>query len=330
VPAFIDQEVAFIQAPQDYRDYKPGSFSGAMYYSYEYFFEVPMQVRSERNAIIFSGTMGLIRKSVLQEIGGWSEWCVTEDAEVSLRVLKCEYKSLYFHKSLGRGLMPCTFAGLKHQRFRWWFGNIQILRKHWEVLMPWANLVDPDNHLTMAQRYYYLAGCAQWFSDAFNFAYLCFLVAGGTIKLISTNFTILPVTVPWIDFAGIFIFLNLWRLVRVIRNAQKISWGMAFRSMYSMFSVAWVVAWASFQALVRTRIAFLRAPKTIGNARVLDALFATQWEAGIGLLCLAMGFAVLSPGDRTPNTFFVGGLLIFQSSLYLTAPIYSLFYKSCG
>jgi cellulose synthase/poly-beta-1,6-N-acetylglucosamine synthase-like glycosyltransferase len=44
-----------------------------MYYSYEYFFEVPMPVRNERNAIIFSGTMGLIRKSVLQKIGGWSE-----------------------------------------------------------------------------------------------------------------------------------------------------------------------------------------------------------------------------------------------------------------
>ena len=27
--------------------------------------------------------MGLIRKSVLQEIGGWDEWCITEDAEAS-------------------------------------------------------------------------------------------------------------------------------------------------------------------------------------------------------------------------------------------------------
>jgi cellulose synthase/poly-beta-1,6-N-acetylglucosamine synthase-like glycosyltransferase len=179
VPAFTDSKVAFIQAPQDYRDYKPGSFAEAMYYSYEYFFEVPMQVRSEHNAIIFSGTMGLIRKSVLQEIGGWSEWCVTEDAEASLRVLKRGYKALYFHQSMGRGLMPCTFAGLKRQRFRWCFGNVQLLRKHWEALMPWAHWIDPENHLTQAQRYYYLAGCVQWFSDAFNFAFICFLVAGG-------------------------------------------------------------------------------------------------------------------------------------------------------
>jgi cellulose synthase/poly-beta-1,6-N-acetylglucosamine synthase-like glycosyltransferase len=330
VPAFTDPKVAFIQAPQDYRDYKPGSFSEAMYYSYEYFFEVPMQVRSERNAIIFSGTMGLIRKSVLQEVGGWSEWCVTEDAEVSLRVLKRGYTSLYYHKSLGRGLMPCTFTGLKRQRFRWCFGNIQILRKHWEALMPWAHWVDPENHLTWAQRYYYLAGCVQWFSDAFNFAYLCFLIAGGTIKLISSHFTILPITVPWINLATIFIFLNMWRLVWVIRNARKLSWGMAFRSMYSMFSVGWVVTLASFQALIRSRTAFLRTPKTVGKTRVLNALFATQWEAGLGLLCLAMGAAVLVVGDPTPNTYFVGGLLLIQSSLYLISPIYGLFYKSCA
>ncbi len=329
VPAFTDPKVAFIQAPQDYRDYKPGSFAEAMYYSYEYFFEVPMQVRSEHNAIIFSGTMGLIRKSVLQEIGGWSEWCVTEDAEASLRVLKRGYKSLYFHRSMGRGLMPCTFAGLKRQRFRWCFGNVQLLRKHWEALMPWAHWIDPENHLTQAQRYYYLAGCVQWFSDAFNFAFICFLVAGGAIKLVSSHFTILPITAPWISFASIYIFLNLWRLVWVIRNAFKVSWGMAFRSMYSMFSVGWVITLASFQALIQTRTAFLRTPKTFGKVRVLNALFATQWEAGIGLLCLVMGAAVLFLADRTLNTYFIGGLLLWQSSLYLTSPIYGLFYKSC-
>ena len=273
--------------------------------------------------------MGLIRKSVLQEIGGWSEWCVTEDAEASLRVLKLGYKSLYFHKSMGRGLMPCTFAGLKRQRFRWCFGNVQILRKHWEALMPWAHWVDPQNHLTQVQRYYYLAGCVQWFSDAFNFGFLCFLVAGGVIKLFSSHFTILPITVPWISFASIYIFLNLWRLIWVIRNALKVSWGLAFRSMYSMFSVGWVVTLASIQALIHSRTAFLRTPKTMSKVRVLNTLFLTHWETGIGIICLAVGLGILALADRTPNTYFVGGLLLWQSSLYLTSPIYGLFYKSC-
>jgi cellulose synthase/poly-beta-1,6-N-acetylglucosamine synthase-like glycosyltransferase len=330
VPTFTDPRLAFIQAPQDYRDYEPGSFSEAMYYSYEYFFEVPMPVRNEGNAIIFSGTMGLIRKSILQEIGGWSEWCITEDAEASLRVLKRGYKSLYYHQSMGRGLMPCNFAGLKKQRFRWCFGNIQILRQHWESLMPWASWIDPANKLSAVQRYFYLAGCLQWFTDAFNVAFVCFLAAGGLIKVFSSNFTILPVTIPWIAMAFIFILLNLWRFVWVLRIALKLSWGLAFRSMYGMFSVGWVVALASLQGLVQSKTAFLRTPKTIGDERVLNALFATQWEAVIGLLCLALGAAVFALADRTPNSFFIGGLLLWQSTLYLAAPAYSLYYKACN
>jgi cellulose synthase/poly-beta-1,6-N-acetylglucosamine synthase-like glycosyltransferase len=330
VPAFTDPQVAFIQAPQDYRDYTPGSYSEAIYYSYEYFFEVPMPVRNEHNAIIFAGTMGLIRKSILQEIGGWSEWCITEDAEASLRVLKLGYKALYYHRSLGRGLMPCTFAGLKRQRFRWCFGNIQILRKHWESLMPWAHWIDPQNRLTQAQRYFYLAGLVQWFTDAFNVAFLCFLVAGGMIKLYSSSFTILPTTFPWITLSFIFILLNIWRLVWVIRNALKLSLGLALRSLYGMFSVGWVVALAVFRGAIQSKTAFLRTPKTMGNVRVVNALFATQWEAGIGLLCLGMGAAVLALADRSPNTYFIGGLLLWQSTLYLAAPAYSLFYKACN
>ena len=329
VPAFTDPQVAFIQAPQDYRDFEPGSFSEAMYYSYEYFFRVPMPVRNEHNAIIFSGTMDLIRKSVIQKIGGWSEWCVTEDAEASLRVLRLGYKSLYYHRSLGRGLMPCTFAGLKKQRFRWCFGNVQILRKHWESLMPWAHWFDHENRLTAAQRYFYLAGCLQWFSDAFNFAFVCFLVSGGLIKLGVAHFTILPITGPWISLAFIFILLNLWRLVWVLRNTLKLSWGLAFRSLYGMFSVGWVVALASFQALIQFKTTFIRTPKKTGSARLLKGLIATQWEAGIGILCLVVGASILALADRTPNTLFIGVLLLLQSSLYLTSPIYGMFYKSC-
>jgi hypothetical protein len=123
--------------------------------------------------------------------------------------------------------------------------------------------------------------------------------------------------------------MNLWRLVWVIRNALKLSWGLAFRSMYGMFSVGWVVALAGFQALIQSKTAFLRTPKTTGKVRVLNALFATQWESGIGLLCLALGTTILALADRTANTYFIGGLLLWQSSLYLVAPIYGVFYKSC-
>src|SRR6266542_10618 len=122
VPAFANPQVAFVQTPQDYSDHKGDIFSESTYRGYKYFFEVSMPARNERNAIIFAGTMGLIRKSVLEEIGGWDEWCITEDAEASLRIVKLGYQSMYINRSYGRGLMPLTFDGFKKQRFRWCFG----------------------------------------------------------------------------------------------------------------------------------------------------------------------------------------------------------------
>ena len=120
--------------------------------------------------------MGLIRKSVVQEIGGWDEWCITEDAEASLRILKLGYKSIYINQAYGHGIMPLNFEGLKKQRFRWCFGGIQVLRKHWESLMPWAHWVDPTNQLTASQRYYYLLSSLQWFNESITMGFTMMLL----------------------------------------------------------------------------------------------------------------------------------------------------------
>lgn len=72
VSYFEDERVAFVQTPQDYRDYQADStfYQRACYHAYRYFFDLSMPSRNERNAIIFGGTMGLIRASALREIGG--------------------------------------------------------------------------------------------------------------------------------------------------------------------------------------------------------------------------------------------------------------------
>jgi len=150
VPYFVDPNLAFLQTPQDYREFEGDTYLTACYDAYRYFFLTTMPSRNERNSIIFAGTMGLLRRSVLEKLGGWNEWCITEDAEASLRILKAGYSGLYVARSFGRGSMPLTFASPKSQRFRWCFGGMQILRMHRRDLMPWNR--DPGNRLTTAQR----------------------------------------------------------------------------------------------------------------------------------------------------------------------------------
>jgi hypothetical protein len=132
-PLFADPGVGFIQAPQDYRDWSQTPYYRRLYYSYKYFFAVSQPSRNEQDGAIFAGTMGLIRRRALEEVGGWDEWCITEDAELSLRLLRAGWSGLHVDQSWGRGVMPLTFEALKSQRYRWCFGGIQILRKSWRT-----------------------------------------------------------------------------------------------------------------------------------------------------------------------------------------------------
>jgi cellulose synthase/poly-beta-1,6-N-acetylglucosamine synthase-like glycosyltransferase len=323
VPAFVDPQVAFVQTPQDYSDSKGDLFSESMYRGYKYFFEVSMPSRNERNAIIFAGTMGLIRKSALEEIGGWDEWCITEDAEASLRILKKGYQSLFINRAFGSGLMPFNFEGLKKQRFRWCFGGIQLLKKHWEALMPWAHLVDPENKLTLAQRYYYLVGGLGWFSDVFNLLFACFLVLGAVFNVLSSPIKVRPLTDTVLIVPAVFLLLHIMRFLWVLRNRLRVSLGMAVATMYNFFSLGWAVTLACIQGLVQREGVFLRTPKSTTSSRAWRAIQVTQWETTIGLICVLAGLLAFG-SDRNWRTFSLCLLLIWQGSLYLAAPLYSL------
>src|SRR6266496_223909 len=323
VPAFANPQVAFVQTPQDYRDHKGDVFSESTYRGYKYFFEVSMPSRNERNAIIFAGTMGLIRKSVLEEIGGWDEWCITEDAEASLRILKKGYQSLYINRAFGSGLMPFNFGGLKKQRFRWCFGGIQLLKKHWEALMPWAHWVDPENKLTPAQRYYHLVGGLGWFSAVFPRLFACFLFLVAIFNLLSSPVQVRPLTNTVLIIPAVYLFLHILRFLWVLRNRLRVSLGIAVATMYNFFSLGWAVTLACIQGLVQREGVFLRTPKSTASSRAWHAIQVTQWETAIGLLCMLAGLLAFIT-DRNWRTFSLCVLLFWQGSLYIAAPIYSL------
>jgi exo-beta-1,3-glucanase (GH17 family)/cellulose synthase/poly-beta-1,6-N-acetylglucosamine synthase-like glycosyltransferase len=162
-PQFLNPKIAIVQAPQDYRDDLVNTFKAMCYAEYRGFFFIGMITRNERNAIIQHGTMSLIRRSVLEQIGGWAEWCITEDAELGLRIFAQGHEAVYIPKSYGKGLMPDTFTDYKKQRFRWAYGAIQILRHHRGEL-----LARQPSQLTNGQRYHFLAGWLPWVADGTN------------------------------------------------------------------------------------------------------------------------------------------------------------------
>src|SRR5207249_4362102 len=140
--------------------------------------------------IIFAGTMGLMRRAALEEVGGWPEWCITEDAETSLRLLKRGYEGVYVQKRYGEGIMPLTFSAFKSQRFRWAFGGIQIFRKHFRDLVPGRRT--PDNRLTVGQRVDYFTSGLLWFNDVLYLGFALILVGTAIVLLLHGRIELRP------------------------------------------------------------------------------------------------------------------------------------------
>ncbi|MGH2427948.1 MAG: glycosyltransferase, partial [Candidatus Limnocylindria bacterium] len=319
VPHFADDAVAFVQTPQDYRAWQGSGFYRACYVGFAYFFAVGMVSRARRNAIIFAGTMGLIRRSALDAIGGWDEAIITEDAEASLRIHALGHRAVYLPSSFGRGIMPLTYEGLRKQRFRWAFGGIQILRKHWRLLLPWSRA----SRLTLGQRYDYLLGGLWWFNDALTLGFTVFVAAAGLGLLLGQPFTVQRLSTLGIVLPLAFIGLNLVRYLWALRVSSGAGLGLAIGALRVNLSLSWVIALACARGLFAERGVFLRTPKFRGSARVRE-LRVVAVETAIALGALGLGLAVLASSGPTTATLIVAGLLGWSLLIYGSATALAL------
>jgi hypothetical protein len=183
--------------------------------------------------------------------------------------------------------------------------------------------VDPENRLTLAQRYYYLVGGLGWFSDVFNLLFAFLLVLGALFNLFSSPIKVRPLTDTVLIIPAVFLLLHILRFLWVLRNRLKVSLPMAVATMYNFFSLGWAVTLACIQGLVQREGVFLRTPKSTTSSKAWRAIKVTQWETMIGLVCVIMGLLAFG-SDRNWRTFSLCLLLIWQGSLYLAAPLYSL------
>jgi cellulose synthase/poly-beta-1,6-N-acetylglucosamine synthase-like glycosyltransferase len=284
-PLFADPWVGFTQAPQDYRGWSASRYYRRLYYSYQYFFAVSQPSRNERDGAIFAGTMGLIRRVALEQLGGWDEWCITEDAELSLRLLRSGWSGLHVDESWGRGIMPLTFEALKGQRYRWCYGGIQILRMHFRSLLPGRS--KPQNRMTTGQRWAYLAGGVQWYGDLLGLLFLVFLLAGAANLATGGGELFRKLTLFLVATVPVLVLLGLIRAVALLRRSTGASWRDAIGAFFIWQSTSLVVARASVLALFAKKAAFLRTPKTSEQAKWWEALRANWGESLLALLGIA-------------------------------------------
>jgi hypothetical protein len=321
---FRDPAVAFVQTPQDYRDALAGDvYATACYDAYQYFFKVSMASRNEHNGIIFAGTMGLIRKPILEALGGWDEWCITEDAELSLRILDMGHQGIFLDRSYGRGLMPLNFEGLKKQRFRWAFGGMQILRRHWPALLPWARWLDPSHRLSAAQRWDYLMGGLAWLNDPVTFAFTALLLMGTGSLLVAKSLFIQPLAPAVLLVPFAFVFVGVSRFLWALRARVGCTFRRAVAAFTVLLGLTWVVTLACALGLTREQGVFLRTPKKRSATDRWHVVRVVHIEAGLMLACLASATLLALELPESPQAWVMTGLLVWQAVVYGSAVVVS-------
>jgi Exo-beta-1,3-glucanase len=284
VPGFAEPKVAIVQAPQDYRDGGESVFKAMCYAEYRGFFLIGMITRNERNAIIQHGTMTLVRRQALEQVGGWAQWCITEDAELGLRLFEHGHEAQYVPLSYGRGLMPETFADYKKQRFRWAYGAVQILRAHARALFSHA-----DERLTRGQRYHFVAGWLPWLADGLN---LLFTIASlvWSFAMIVAPHRIDP---PLIMFSALPLALFTFKLVKLAHlYAARVGANIrqTLAAALAGLALSPTIGVAVVKALFTRNQPFFRTPKSKQPHAVAAGVAAARTES---LMLIAMLLAAL-------------------------------------
>lgn len=319
VPAFADKKTAIVQAPQDYRDGDQNAFKAMCFAEYRGFFHIGMITRNERNAIIQHGTMTMVRRKVLDELEGWGEWCITEDAELGLRVFEEGLEATYIPRSYGRGLMPDTFLDFKKQRWRWVYGAVLIMRQHLHEL-----LGTEDTKLTIGQRYHFIAGWLPWMADGVN---LLFNLAALTW---SVAIVLFPhhVDPPLVIFAIFPLVLFLFKMLKMVFLYKKRVRATARQSLAAALAglaLSHTISHAIITGFITKGVGFFRTPKMENPPALIRAFMDAREELLMmtALLLAAVAVQIAQPWGMLDMKIW-SVMLVVQSIPYFAAGLVSL------
>lgn len=310
LPYFTDERIAIVQGPQDYRDGSDNLFKAMCYEEYRGFFQIGMVERNESDAIIQHGTMTIVRRENLDEVGGWATWCITEDTELGLRLFEAGYGAAYIPQSMGQGLIPDTFKAFQGQRYRWVYGAMQIMKRHA------AEIFGGKAKLSWGQRYHFLSGWLPWISDGLGLV-VTFIALGWTFAMwFAPRWVNVPM--PVLSAAALALF-SAKMLKTLLLYPPKVRSGLRGALMASCAGLALThtVSKAVWMGIFTSGTPFFRTPKMADEAMLSQALRGVWQETALFAACLIAVISVLNTGRfDDPASWLWIVMLIVQSLPY--------------
>lgn len=279
---FTDPKIGLIQFPQNYRNVTKANEGIAL--DYKHFFTGFMNVANRLDCVPSTGTLALVNVRALEAIGGFNTGAITEDADLGLQLSLNGYRSIYASKIIGAGLLPHELESLKKQRWRWAFGNAQILRRNWKEL-----LLSPS--LNRKQRLGFVTHLTAWFSfnliPSLALILLAFYSVVAALNVAQT-YTVVLAGFNLVAYVALRYGVMYYSLRRDGHRAREIA-----KAFASNMGLGWVLSASWLRCIFLSDAPFVRTNKFISSVMPEGIKCMTiELALGTALLLSALIFTV--------------------------------------
>jgi cellulose synthase/poly-beta-1,6-N-acetylglucosamine synthase-like glycosyltransferase len=206
----LNEKVGVVQAGVQLMNFSDHWFSIHNCMEYFFWFKSRLHFHSHVGMIPLGGNTVFIQRDLLERVGGWDEQCLTEDADIGLRLsaLGVPIRTVYDARYATREETPDSVASLVKQRTRWQQGFLQVLKKG-----TWLHL---PRRRQRALALYTLT--YPYFQAMLVLLWPLTLVAMFLLKesVLVTMISFLPLYALWLQFAviviGVFMFAKEYKL----------------------------------------------------------------------------------------------------------------------
>lgn len=284
-----------------------------------------MMSRATRNSLIFAGTMGIVRRSLLDSCG-WDELCITEDAELGLRLAVDGYRAEFVNESFGHGLMPFDYESLKRQRHRWAFGGIQILLKYRWALF--GSRRGRRRKLTFCQRYDYTVAGVHWLESITAVAGTIVLGVTSVVWMCGGSFEERETPSYFLAMPLLMACARAFLTIGALRLRSDCPVKDAIGACWLLASLTWTVCVACLGAFVRGKEIFYRTPKYAGaKEKTFTRMRWIRAELFVGVLLAILGGMCGVVGSATTEGTILLLTCVFQASTYLSTIVFLIIGK---
>jgi len=219
------------------------SFEGALQ------FDAYFRGKDKLNLFVgLAGTCQFVRRKALETIGGWSEESLSEDTELSLRLIEKDYNIRYASDVQTWEESPHDIGGVVKQRARWYRGNIAIVFRFGRLMRKF-NRTRFDAEMTLFGTFLIMLFIVSYFMAAWSFVlppdsiltlitrftsfFAIALLAFTAVALICIGKPIKISNLLWFPFIyvywGIQSFIVIYALVQIL-SKRPAKWSKTVRS----------------------------------------------------------------------------------------------------